>query len=228
LEALGFNRPNIEAAIGVITARLLAPASEHATHIWLQNETSLDDLMDTRFESLSQDRVYKISDMLLKNKEAIETHLQNRERHLFNLNEKVLLYDLTNTFFEGSGKYNQKAHFGVSKEKRSDCPLVTLALLMDSDGFPKKSEVFEGNVSEPGTLDKILPMISTTDKKPIIVTDAGIGTQKNIQWMSENQYRYIVVSRKRKTDIPANMEMVKVRENDRRVIQAAIRINTNG
>jgi len=106
--------------------------------------------------------------------------------------------------------------------------LVTLALLMDSDGFPKKSEVFEGNVSEPGTLDKILPMISTTDKKPIIVTDAGIGTQKNIQWMSENQYRYIVVSRKRKTDIPANMEMVKVRENDRRVIQAAIRINTNG
>jgi len=228
LEALGFNRPNIEAAIGVITARLLAPASEHATHIWLQNETSLDDLMDTRFESLSQDRVYKISDMLLKNKEAIETHLQNRERHLFNLNEKVLLYDLTNTFFEGSGKYNKKTHFGVSKEKRSDCPLVTLALLMDSDGFPKKSEVFEGNVSEPGTLDKILPMISTTDKKPIIVTDAGIGTQKNIQWMSENQYRYIVVSRKRKTDIPANMEMVKVRENDRRVIQAAIRINTNG
>jgi len=228
LESLGFNRPNIEAAIGVITARLLAPASERATHLWLQNESSLDDLMDTRFESLSQDRAYKVSDMLLKNKDVIETHLQNRERHLFSLNEKILLYDLTNTFFEGSGKYNPKAHFGVSKEKRSDCPLVTLALLMDSDGFPKKSEVFEGNVSEPGTLDKILPMISTTAKKPIIVTDAGIGTKKNIQWMSENQYRYIVVSRKRKTDIPANMEMVKVREDDRRVIRAAIRINTNG
>jgi len=197
LEALGFNQPNIEAAIGVITARLLAPASERATHLWLQNETALDDLMDTSFESLSQDRVYQVSDMLLRNKEVIESHLQNREKHLFNLDETILLYDLTNTFFEGSGKYNKKAHFGVSKEKRSDCPLVTLALLMDADGFPKKSDILEGNVSEPTTLEKIVPRISTAVKKPIIVTDAGIGTKKNIQWMTENHYHYIVVSRKR-------------------------------
>ena len=228
LEGLGFNRPNIEASIGVIAARLLAPASELATHLWLQNETALDDLMETSFEPLSQDRVYKVSDMLLRNKDAIETHLQNQERHLFNLDEKILLYDLTNTFFEGSGKYNQKAHFGVSKEKRSDCPLITLALLMDSDGFPKKSEILEGNVSEPGTLEKILPTISTATKKPIIVTDAGIGTQKNIQWLADKGYHYIVVSRKRKPDIPANIEMVKVREDDRRVIQAATRTNATG
>lgn len=228
LEELGFNRPNIEAAIGVITARLLAPTSERATHLWLQNETSLDDLMDTSFEPLSQDRVYKVSDMLLSNKEAIETHLQIRERHLFNLDEKILLYDLTNTFFEGSGKYNKKAHFGVSKEKRSDCPLVTLALLMDADGFPKKSQILEGNVSEPGTLEKIVPTISTTAKKPIIVMDAGIGTKKNIKWMSSNEYRYVVVSRNRKPAIPADMEMTKVRENDQRVIRAAVRIDTTG
>lgn len=228
LEALGFNRPNIEATIGVIAARLLAPVSERATHLWLKNETSLDDLMETSFEPLSQDRVYKVSDRLLKNKADIETHLQNQERHLFNLDEKILLYDLTNTFFEGSGKYNQKAHFGVSKEKRSDCPLVTLALLMDADGFPKKSEVFEGNVSEPGTLEKILPKISTATKKPIIVTDAGIGTQKNIQWMADKEYHYIVVSRKRKLKIPANIKMVKVREDDRRVVRAAVKIGATG
>jgi transposase len=228
LEALGFNRPYIEAAIGVITARLLAPKSERATHLWLQNETSLDDLMDTSFEPLSQDRVYKVSDMLLNNKEAIESHLQNRERHLFNLDEKILLYDLTNTFFEGSGKYNQKAHFGVSKEKRSDCPLITLALLMDANGFPKKSKILEGNVSEPGTLEKIVPTISTTAKKPIIVTDAGIGTKKNIKWMSNNGYHYIVVSRKRKPQMPAGIEMVKVRQDDRRLIRAAIRVNATG
>jgi transposase len=227
LEALGFNQPNIEAAIGVITARLLAPASERATHLWLQNETALDDLMDTSFESLSQDRVYQVSDMLLRNKEVIESHLQNREKHLFNLDETILLYDLTNTFFEGSGKYNKKAHFGVSKEKRSDCPLVTLALLMDADGFPKKSDILEGNVSEPTTLEKIVPRISTAAKKPIIVTDAGIGTKKNIQWMTENHYHYIVVSRKRH-EIPADMEMVKVREDNRRVIRAAVRIQASG
>jgi len=227
LEALGFNRPNIEAAIGVITARLLAPTSERATHLWLQNETALDDLMDTSFEVLSQDRVYQVSDMLLCHKDAIESHLQSREKHLFNLDETILLYDLTNTFFEGSGKYNQKAHFGVSKEKRSDCPLVTLALLMDADGFPKKSEILEGNVSEPTTLQQIMPRISPAAKKPIIVTDAGIGTKKNIKWMTDNQYHYIVVSRKR-PQIPTDMEMVKVREDDRRVIRAAVRIEASG
>jgi len=84
LEALGFSQSNIEATIGVIVARLLAPASERATHIWLQNDTALDDLMETSFETLSQDRVYKVSDMLLRNKSEIETHLQNRERSLFN------------------------------------------------------------------------------------------------------------------------------------------------
>jgi len=228
LEALGLNQVNIEAAIGVIVARLLAPASERATHLWLQNETALDDLMDTSFESLSQDRVYKVSDMLLRNKAEIEAHLQGRETGLFNLDEKILLYDLTNTFFEGSGRYNAKAHFGVSKEKRSDCLLVTLALLMGADGFPKRSQVFEGNVSEPGTLEKILPGVFTATPKPIIVADAGIGTQNNIEWMIGQGFDYIVVSRKRKIEIPTDIEMLTVRQDDRRVIQAAACENSSG
>jgi transposase len=228
LEELGFNKPCVEAAVGVITARLLAPASERATHLWLYNQTSLDDLMGTSFASCSQDRVYKVSDMLLKNKGDIESHLQQREINLFNLDEKILLYDLTNTFFEGSGRYNKKAHFGVSKEKRNDCPLVTLALVMDADGFPKRSEVFEGNISEPGTLEKVLPGIFTTNKRPIIVADAGIGTKKNIEWMTEHGFDYIVVSRKRLHEIPFGLEMVKVMENNQRLIQAASLKNTSG
>lgn len=224
---LGFNKPNVEAAIGVITARLLAPGSERATHLWLQKRTSIDELMDTSFDSLSQDRVYKVSDMLLKNKHEIEAHLQQKESHLFNLEEKILLYDLTNTFFEGSGKYNAKAHFGLSKEKRSDCPLVTLGLLLDADGFPKKSEVFEGNVSEAATLKKILSQFHQ-DQKPTIVADAGIGTDQNIQWMKEHGYTYIVVSRKRKMALPPDTQMVTVREDDLRVIRACFRTNASG
>jgi len=227
LEEVGFNKVNMEAAVGVITARLLAPASERATHLWLQNETALDDLMDTSFASLSQDRVYRVSDMLLKNKADIEAHLQGRETHLFNLDEKILLYDLTNTFFEGSARYNQKAHFGLSKEKRSDCALVTLAVLMDAEGFPKRSEVFEGNVSEPGTLEKILPGISEATNKPIIVADAGIGTQKNIEWMIGQGFDYIMVSRKRLREIPADIKMVNLREDDGRLIQGAICRNSS-
>lgn len=227
LAALGFNQPNVEAAIGVVAARLLAPCSERATHHWLQQNTSIDELMDTSFDTLSQDRVYKVSDMLIKHKSDIEAHLQQKESHLFNLEERVLLYDLTNTFFEGSGKYNAKAHFGLSKEKRSDCPLVTLGLLLDADGFPKKSEVFEGNVSEAATLEKILSQFHQK-QKPTVVVDAGIGTDRNVQWLKDNGYTYIVVSRKRKMALPVDTEMVTVREDDRGVIRACFRTNTSG
>jgi len=214
LEELGLSRVNVNAAIGVITGRLLLPSSERATHIWLQNQTALDDLLGTSFGDLSQDRVYKISDFLLKNKIAIESHLEDREKNLFSQTETVLLYDLTNTFFEGSGKYNGKAHFGVSKEKRSDCPLVTLGLLLNGEGFPKRSEVFEGNVSEPGTLAGMLSGMCAGESKPIVVADAGIGTEDNVAWLKEEGYGYIVVSRKRLKELPPDLEMVVVKNGD--------------
>jgi hypothetical protein len=176
---LGFNQPALDAAIGVIAARLIAPSSERATHLWLQELTALDELLAADFATLSQDRVYKTSDLLLRYKKEIEDHLQARECSLFNLEEKIILYDLTNTFFEGSGRYNGKAHFGRSKEKRSDCPLVTLGLVLDADGFPKRTEVFEGNVSEPGTLERMITALSIAERptRPLIVMDAGLGTE---------------------------------------------------
>ena len=173
---------------------------------------------------LSQDRVYKVSDMLLKNKEAIEEHLSLKERNLFNLEEKIILYDLTNTFFEGSGKYNKKAHLGRSKEKRNDSVLVTLGLVLDADGFPKRSNVFDGNVSEPKTLENMIKGLSAYKPlvKPTIVLDAGIATEANIKWLKGNQYSYLVVSRKRKKDIPANVNLVTIKKDDTTLVQAAL------
>ena len=223
--SFGFNKPATDAAIGVIAAKLIAPSSDRATHIWLQNASAMDDLLETDFKSLSQDRVYKAADMLLKNKKKIEDHLRSRESTLFDLKEKIILYDLTNTFFEGSGKYNDKAHFGNSKEKRRDCPLVTLGLVLDTDGFPKRTEVFPGNISEPGTLKQIISSLSPDVQiKPLIVIDAGIATKENIAWLKDN-YDYIVVSRRKKMD--ALPDMVTVREDNRRCIRAGI-IRTDG
>jgi transposase len=215
---LGFNRPALDAAMGVIAAKLVNPSSERATHVWLQKKSAIDDLMETDFKTLSLDRVYKTADMLLKNKKKIEDHLRSKESSLFDLTERIILYDLTNTFFEGSGKYNDKAHFGKSKEKRSDCLLVTLGLVLDADGFPKRTEVFPGNVSEPGTLEKMISSLAS-GTKPIIVVDAGIATDKNIAWLKD-RYDYIVVSRTKKIDPPP--EMVTVREDNRRCIRAGI------
>jgi transposase len=224
LAELKFNKPHLEAALGVIAARLINPTSERKTHIWLKEISGIDELMDTDFSKLSQDRVYKVSDMLLKEKKAIEEHLSFKERNLFNLEEKIILYDLTNTFLEGTGKYNKKAHFAKSKEKRSDCPLVTLGLVLDADGFPKRSNVFEGNVSEPKTLEGMIKDISdeNTPIKPTVVLDAGIATEANIKWLKGNQYSYIVVSRKKKKDIPENVNLVTVKKDNNTFVQAAL------
>lgn len=224
LAELKFNRPHLEVAVGVIAARLINPTSERKTHIWLKEISGIDELMDTDFSKLSQDRVYKVSDMLLKEKKAIEEHLSFKERNLFNLEEKIILYDLTNTFLEGTGKYNKKAHFARSKEKRSDCPLVTLGLVLDADGFPKRSNVFEGNVSEPKTLEGMIKDLSAEKPlvKPTVVLDAGIATEANIKWLKGNQYSYIVVSRKKKKDIPENVNMVTVKKDDNTFVQVAL------
>lgn len=227
LTSLGFNKPALNCAIGVIAARLIAPSSERAAHIWLQTMTGIDDLLETDFTTLSQDRVYKVSDMLLKHKKEIEGHLRMKERTLFNLEETIILYDLTNTFFEGSGKYNSKAHFGYSKEKRTDCPLVTLGLVVDADGFPKKSGFFDGNVSEPATIKEILSSLShpSISKRPLIVLDAGCATEENLKWLKDQGYGYIVCSRRKKGELPASLEMVMLREDNQRQIQGGLITN---
>jgi transposase len=96
--------------------------------------------------------------------------------------------------FSCASAYNPKARFGRSKEKRSDCPLVTLALVLDMDGFPKKSRIFEGNVSEPKTLETMIRGLAgggiSEDSliKPTIVLDAGIASEVNIQWLKDKHY----------------------------------------
>ncbi len=201
LKELGFNGPQTAAALGTIIGRCCAPGSELATHAWLQEQSGLGELIDYDFNNLSLYGLYQASDQLLKNKTSIEEHLYQREGSLFHLRETITLYDLTNTYFEGQGKANAHAALGHSKEKRSDCPLVTLALVLDSSGFPRCSKVYSGNVSEPSTLAEMLEDLAgghaATGEKPTVVMDAGIATEDNILWLRQHHYPYLVVSRKR-------------------------------
>jgi len=221
LKEFGFNRHQVAACLGVIAGRMIVPGSERSTHYWLQNVSALDELMGVDFSNLSLDRVYKVSDRLLKHKDTLEDHLRRTEGQLFALEEKIILYDLTNTFLEGSGKYNPKARFARSKEKRNDCLLVTLGLVLDMNGFPKKSRIFEGNVSEPKTMEMMIRGLAgggiSEDYliKPTIVLDAGIATEDNIKWLKDKHYPYIVVSRKKKKEIPSDVTMIAVREDDK-------------
>ena len=222
LRSFGLTRMQLALTMGVIAGRMIAPGSERATHQWLLNRSGLDELMGVDLSNVSLDSVYKASDILLKKQDALEEHLRRTEGQLFALDEKIILYDLTNTFIEGTGKYNPKARYGgKSKEKRSDCPLVTLGLVLDVQGFPKKSRIYEGNVSEPKTLEAMIDGLSIEDSgegslfKPTIILDAGIATEDNIEWLKGEEYRYIVVSRKKKTAIPPDVSMVAVKQDDR-------------
>ncbi|RLB76205.1 MAG: IS1634 family transposase [Deltaproteobacteria bacterium] len=218
---LGLKSADIAAIIGALCGRMIVPGSERSTHYWLQNLSALGELIDFDFSLVSLDRFYKASDHLLKHKEKIEDHLRKVEVGIFGLEERIILYDLTNTFFEGTGKYNPKAKYGRSKEKRNDCPLVTLGLVLDMQGFPQRSRIFEGNISEPSTLETMINGLSDGGNpqqsllKPTVVMDAGIATEDNVKWLKGHNYRYIVVSRKKKAEIPDDVKMVPVKQDDK-------------
>jgi hypothetical protein len=154
LQTLGFNGVQRAAVAASLIGRMAAPGSELSTWQWVRSRSALGELLDTDFEAMPLVRIYRVSDLLLRHRDAIETALHAlglgptgfaRIQNLFSLTTTVTLYDLTNTYFEGTGDENPKAARGRSKEKRTDCPLVTLGMVLDSSGFVRKSKMFAGN-----------------------------------------------------------------------------------
>lgn len=196
LTELGLNRPQIAAAVGNIIGRMAHPGSELSTHAWLQRRSALGELIDFDFESMDLNRLYRSSDALYKRRDALQEHLFGAAKSAFGFIQSVTLYDLTNTYFEGTTAGAPKAARGRSKEKRSDCPLVTLAMVLDGSGFVRKAQVFAGNASEPKTLKEMLTELSAP-KGAAVVMDAGIATDANLGWLRQEGYHYVVVSRQR-------------------------------
>ncbi len=221
LKELKFTGPQIAASTGTIIGRMCNPGSELSTHYWLQNKTGLGELIDYDFNKTTLFRMYQVSDHLLKHKKTLENFLFTKEKNLFRFNETITLYDLTNTYFEGRALQNELAAHGHSKEKRSDCPLVTLGLVLDGSGFPKRSEIFKGNVSEAATLAGMIQGLESSNslKKSTVVMDAGIATEDNIKWLKTNHYPYIVVSRKRHREFDEDQSFI-VKEDDNCTVKA--------
>jgi transposase len=196
LVGFGVSGPVRAAILGSIIGRMAQPASERATRRWLDQRSGLGELLDVDFEALAENALYRASDALIRHRSAIEDALFGRVRDLFGLETTVTLYDLTNTYFEGEAVGNAKAHQGHSKEKRTDCPLVTLGLVLDGSGFVRRSECFEGNVVEGTTLAGMLRSLGTPPGA-LIVMDRGLAAEDNLVWLREQGYRYLVVSRER-------------------------------
>lgn len=220
LKQNGFTERQIEITAGLIIGRLAGNVSELAIHEWLQKTSGLDELMQTSFNKLSLNTLYKTADSLLAIKKPLEEHLKKKEADLFSFANTVALYDLTNVYCEGQALNNPKAKKGRSKEKRSDCPLITLGVVYNPEGFPLASDIFEGNVSEPKTLEIVLKRLPI-DSKTIVVLDGGLGTEANLEWLREHKIPYIV-SKRGNSVIPEGLVTECVKQKKGQNVYAAI------
>jgi len=181
----------------LVLNRLIDPGSERHTKEWVDNRSALYEISERPlYRSLNS--YYRGGDTLFKLKDKLEQYLYSSEKTLFSLQENIFFFDLTNTYFEGEAKGNPKAKFGRPKEKRTDCRLVTLGMIIDEKGFAKYSKLFPGNQAEGETLSTMIKELEknlTPGSDKTIVLDAGIATSKNIHWLKENKYHYIVVNR---------------------------------
>ena len=200
---MGINGAQTAAIAGSIIGRMAGVGSELATHNWLKKQSALGELLEVDYESLPLMTLYRAADGLWKHSAHIEQTLFTRPTDLFGFSTTITLYDLTNTYFEGEVPHNTKAQRGRSKEKRTDCPLVTLGLVLDGSGFVRRSQTFAGNVSEAGILETLLQDLGAP-QDALVVMDAGIDTEANIQWLRKTGYGYLVVSRERSRQFNAD------------------------
>lgn len=194
LGTLGFNRAQSDAAAISVMNRLIEPVSEHSLLDWYRR-TCLPELMGNHLRGAGDDRFYRVSDKLLEHQEAIEAHLRERQRSIFNLKRTVFLYDLTNTHFEGVCKRNPKAKRGMNKQKRNDCPQVVVGMLFDQFGFEMAHKVFEGTMNDGKSLIEMIELFNSAsdgDEKPIVVLDGGIATRENLKLLRQHGFSYLV------------------------------------
>ena len=207
LHDCGFSPQERLYAAAQICGRMVHPDSERETARWLRETSGLDELLETDFSRMSDNKLHRTADLLLAHKDVIEARLSAKTSDLLGLDDKLILYDLTNSYFESPKRDSTIAKYGKSKEKRMDCPLVTLALVVDGQGFPKRSRIYEGNISEPGTLWEILEALDLSvngDSPRTVILDAGIATEENLRRLREDsRFEYVAVSRQKK--YPAEM-----------------------
>ena len=207
----------------LVVGRLVSPGSERHTFEWLENRSSFFELAGSPLRN-SLNSFYRAGDSLFACKEALEKHLVTREKELFSLTEKMCFFDLTNTYFEGQASANPKAKHGRSKEKRSDCRLMTLAMVVDEQGFAKYSKLYPGNQAEGKTLESMIESIGCrlegSDKDRTVVIDAGIADSGNIDYLKAKGLHYIVVNRG-KAGFSADdaCDMISIKRNENQTIE---------
>lgn len=166
----------------LVSYRLISPGSEWRLHRDWFEKSALADLLGGDFGLVELHKLYECLDLLLPHKTALFDHLTGGGKDLFNAKFEVLLYDLTSTYFESNPPFPEgdKRRFGHSRDKRSDCVQVVIALIVTPEGFPLAYEVLSGKTSDKTTLREFLQKIEKQYGKAerLWIMDRGIPTEE--------------------------------------------------
>jgi transposase len=197
LQSQGWSESQIQLAATQVISRAVYPASEFKTTAWIKENSAVCELTGYDMDHLTKDKLYQGALNLFALREPLQKHLSQRTNTLFDLEDKIILYDLTNTYFEGRMQHSTMAQRGRSKEKRSDAKLLVLAMVVNVEGFVKYINIHEGNMADSKTLLAMIERLETQawQRKPIVVLDAGIATNDNLKLLQTKGYAYVCVSR---------------------------------
>ena len=174
--------------------RLCAPGSELSVHERWFDRTAMEQLLDCGPEVAGKDRLYRCLDKIVGLKGELEKHLGHRWKDLFGADTQILLYDLTSTYFEGAAAGVKLAAHGYSRDHRSDCRQIVLALVVTPEGMPLTYQLFKGNTNDSTTLKEIIRQVEQAHGKlnRVWVFDRGIVSQENLDLLNEREIGYLV------------------------------------
>lgn len=204
MQRLGWNHNETSVAMLALLGRLIYPGSDKKTADWLNENSAAFEFYSPQSGNVDRNRLTKSTNKLYDYKEGIEKYLSSTIESIYKIENKLILYDLTNTHFEGQMKDCPKASFGHNKQKRFDCRQITLGLLADQDGFVKSSKYYQGNIGEPSTFANVISALNpyiNSGKRPVVVMDAGIGSEENLKKCLSSGADYISVSRSAHKDL---------------------------
>lgn len=224
---LGMSAEQADKALISIASRALFSASEHKTAQLLETNSEL--LNCFRHDGpVTHKQLYAASDVLYAHKDEIDRFLYQRITDLFDLQDKLVIFDISNTYFETRKAGSAIARYGRSKEKRNDCPLVVFTGVINAQGFIRHSRVYQGNKPDTAALEDMIDDLArhaSGSATHTIVMDAGIATEENLTLVKEKGHRYVCVSRKRLVDYqpdPTAKKTIQLTDRGKNKVELAI------
>ncbi len=199
LTSVGMKQKEVAKSLISISARAIYAKSEYKTVQIIEENSALKQVYNYN-EAISHKQLYSVSDKLYAHKKEIDKALYNRISNMFNMDDKLVIFDISNTYFETRKSGSKIAKYGKSKEKRNDCPVVVFTGVINSEGVIRHSRIYEGNKADTATLTDMIEDLenySSSKEQKTVVMDAGIATEENLEMLRERGYKYVCVSRKR-------------------------------